>query len=97
MAVIQYIGARYVPKFSDKPWNKDNIYEPLIVVEYRGASYISKQPVPAGIDITDEKYWCLTGNYNYQIEVYRREVTKLAEKVEHLEQEIRDLKEKQNG
>lgn len=74
MAVTQYIGSRYVPLFADPiEWSSSNTYEPLTIVLHDGNSYTSKQAVPKGIDISDEKFWALTGNYNAQVELYRRE------------------------
>ena len=68
MAVTQYIGARYVPMFADPiDWDSTKEYEPLTIVTYQGASYTSRQSVPAGVSITDQNYWVLTGNYNAQV------------------------------
>lgn len=76
MATTQYIGARYVPLFADPiEWDKTKQYEPLTIVTNSGNSYTSKQFVPTGIEITNEEFWVLTGNYNAQIEQYRKEVT----------------------
>ena len=75
MSVSQYIGARYVPLFADPlTWDITKTYEPLTIVYYQGNSYTSRQAVPAGIDITNDEYWAITGNYNAQIEQYRTEV-----------------------
>lgn len=75
MAVTQYIGARYVPLFAEPlEWDITKKYEPLTIVYYQGNSYTSKQSVPTNIDISDTNFWALTGNYNAQIEQYRREV-----------------------
>lgn len=75
MATSQYIGARYVPLFADPlDWSSDREYEPLTIVYSNGNSYTSRQYVPKGIDITNEDYWALTGNYNAQVEQYRKEV-----------------------
>lgn len=75
MTVREYIGARYVPVFADPlDWDSSKTYEPLTVVYHQGNSYTSRQAVPAGIDITNETYWAITGNYNAQIEAYRQEV-----------------------
>lgn len=75
MAVTQYVGARYVPLFADPlEWANTRTYEPLTIVQHEGNSYTSRQYVPAGIDISNEDYWALTGNYNAQIEQYRQEV-----------------------
>ena len=74
MAINRYIGARYVPKFAEPiVWDKNNDYEPLTIVQYEGNSYTSKQAVPAGIELTNEAYWAVTGNYNAQIEGYRKD------------------------
>ena len=75
MAVTQYIGARYVPLFADPiDWDSTKHYEPLTIVYHQGNSFTSKQFVPTGIDIANTDYWALTGNYNAQVEQYRREV-----------------------
>lgn len=75
MATTQYIGARYVPLFANPlDWSIDSTYEALTIVYDSGNSYTSRQAVPKGVDITDTKYWALTGNYNAQIEAYRKEV-----------------------
>lgn len=76
MATTQYIGARYVPLFAEPiEWVKTKQYEPLTIVTNNGNSYTSRQFVPTGVEITNEEFWALTGNYNAQIEQYRKEVT----------------------
>ena len=77
--VTQYIGARYVPIFGrigedSIEWDNSKEYEPLTIVSHAGNSYTSRQYVPIGIDIANTDYWALTGNYNAQIEQYRREL-----------------------
>ena len=81
MAVTQYIGARYVPKFftnSDgtEEWRSGVEYEPLTIVTYNQNSYTSKKPVPSfiGNPSDNHEYWVATGNYNAQVEIYRQEV-----------------------
>ena len=82
MATNQYTGARYVPVFAEPAeWNNTRTYEPLTIVLHEGNSFTSKQFVPEGIDITNEKFWGETGNYNAQIEAYRKEVQKCTEKI----------------
>ena len=71
-----YVGHRYKPKMFGE-WDKTNLYEPLSIVQYQGASYTSRQYVPVGIEITNEEYWALTGNYNAQVEQYRQDVRNL--------------------
>lgn len=81
MAVRQYIGARYVPKFYENSdntaeWRAGVIYEPLTIVTYNGNSYTSKKTVPAGIGQPNlyPEYWVATGLYNAQVEEIRQEM-----------------------
>lgn len=73
----QYVGARYVPKIMGE-WNKALQYEALSVVTYMGNSFTSKVPVPANVDIDNTDYWVNTGNYNAQVEDYRKETESVA-------------------
>ena len=82
MATSQYIGARYVPLFADPvEWNAERTYEPLTIVLHEGNSYTSRQFVPQGIGIDNDNFWALTGNYNSQVEEYRKEVLHYAAQV----------------
>ena len=76
-----YVGHRYVPKIFGE-WDNKNEYEGLSIVTHEGNSYTSKKRVPVGIDILNEEYWVVTGNYNAQVEYYRDEVRKLSKDVE---------------
>lgn len=76
-----YKGLRYVPVFADPAeWSSANSYEALTVVMHEGNSYTSKQAVPVGVDISNETFWALTGNYNAQVEQYRQEVKAIGNK-----------------
>src|SRR5699024_8761359 len=75
-----YVGHRYVPKIMDE-WDKTISYEGLSIVTYQGGSYTSKKRVPVVVDILDEEYWAVTGNYNAQIEHYRKEVRDMKDQV----------------
>lgn len=80
----QYIGARYVPIFGRKDeqsieWDNSKPYEPLTIVLYQGNSFTSRQYVPAGVAITNTEFWAVTGNYNAQVEQYRRETQAAAQ------------------
>lgn len=93
MAVTQYIGMRYVPLFADPmQWDSRKTYEPLTVVYNEGNSYTSRQYVPAGIQIDDDAYWALTGNYNAQIEQYRAEVAQYDGRITAVEGDTAQLK-----
>lgn len=88
-----YTGMRYVPVFADPAeWSSANSYEPLEIVIHKGNSYTSKTFVPVGIDISDPKYWALTGNYNAQVEQYRQEVLKFDKRINDNAQAIIKLK-----
>ena len=91
----QYIGARYVPKFFENPnggcdWIKALSYEPLTVVTYLGNSYTSRKFVPLNTEITNSEFWCPTGNYNAQIEEYRKETSDYSSKVELYSKKVDD-------
>ena len=83
MSVREYIGARYIPTFSDPiQWDSTVSYEPLTVVMNEGTSYVSKQSVPAGIQITNESYWLRWADYNAQLEEYIRQVQQYNQRIQ---------------
>lgn len=93
MAVREYVGARYVPLFADPlQWSNTRTYEPLTIVVNQGNSYTSRQFVPTGIDISNEDFWALTGNYNAQVEQYRQEVLAFDGRINDNAQAIVNLK-----
>ena len=85
MANLQYIGARYVPKFYENPdtgdneWKSGVAYEPLTVVTYGGNSYTSKIPVAGtvGNPAANPAFWAKTGDYNASITALQNEVAQL--------------------
>lgn len=88
MAVRQYIGARYVPRFSTVNggvWDNSYSYEALEIVKHGNDYYTSKIPVPVGMDITNTQYWVKTGDYNGAIGVLDGRVTELDTHVTELE------------
>ena len=76
-----YVGHRYVPKIFGV-WDKLKTYEGLSIVTWEGTSYTSKKRVPEGVDILNEEYWVVTGNYNAQVESYRQEVRDMQDEVD---------------
>lgn len=89
--VREYIGARYVPVFANPAeWTNTRGYEPLTIVLHEGNSYTSTQYVPTGIDITNTNYWLETGNWNAQIEAYRKEVLQFDGRITQNEKGIQD-------
>lgn len=90
--VRQYIGARYVPLFAEPAeWDNTKTYEPLTIVLHEGNSYTSRQYVPIGIDINDDEYWALTGNYNAQVEAYRKTAQSALDKATNNETSINNI------
>lgn len=91
---LQYIGARYVPKFYEgtngAAWESGVPYEPLTIVTYLGNSWTSKKPVPANIGAPNLNgdYWVLTGNYNAQIEEYIEVLSGLQDDINAIQLEL---------
>lgn len=84
---------RYVPIFADPvEWDSTRDYESLTIVTYQGASYTSRRPIPAGIPITDGRYWVLTGNYNAQVQQYRQEVQAFDGRITQAQSDATDAK-----
>lgn len=90
----QYVGARYVPKIMGE-WNKALQYEALSVVTYMGNSFTSKVPVPANVEINNTDYWVNTGNYNAQVEEYRKEALAAKELANNTSTALQTFKENQ--
>ena len=92
----QYVGARYVPKIMGE-WDKNIPYEALSIVTYKGNSFTSKIPVPAKVDIDDETYWVNTGNYNVQIEEYRKETLEAKQLANNTNTDLQAFKKNQTN
>lgn len=92
----QYVGARYVPKIMGE-WNKALQYEALSVVTYMGNSFTSKVPVPSNVEITDGKYWVNTGNYNAQVEAYRKETLEAKQLANTTNADLQEFKKNQTN
>lgn len=61
MAIRQYVGARYVPRFTGL-YDATQVYDALDVVDNGlGTSYIAKKTVPAGTPLTDTDFWFIYG------------------------------------
>lgn len=92
----QYVGARYVPKIMGE-WNKALQYEALSVVTYMGNSFTSKVPVPANVEINNTDYWVNTGNYNAQVEEYRKEALAAKELANNTNSNLQEFKKNQTN
>lgn len=94
MALHQYIGARYVPKFYENSlgtadWVAGVIYEPLTIVTWNGNSYTSKKTVPASVGdpSSNPDYWVATGVFNAQL-------ADLSDRMDAVEGDVTTLNEK---
>lgn len=92
----QYVGARYVPKIMGE-WNKSLQYEALSVVTYMGNSFTSKVPVPANVEINNTDYWVNTGNYNAQVEEYRKETLEAKQLANNTNTDLQAFKKNQTN
>lgn len=92
----QYVGARYVPKIMGE-WNKALQYEALSIVTHLGNSFTSKVPVPVNIDITNTDYWVNTGNYNAQVEAFRKETLEAKQLANNTNTDLQVFKENQTN
>lgn len=87
MAVRQYVGARYVPRFSEVNggvWSNVYAYEPLTIVKNGNDYYTSKQSVPVGVAITNTDYWVKTGDYNGAISSLQDQIDDINSEIEHI-------------
>lgn len=91
MSVRQYIGARYVPRFSDVNggvWSDVYSYDPLIIVKNGNDYYTSKKSVPIGIAITNTEYWIKTGDYNGAISSLQEQINSINTDISDIESTI---------
>ena len=96
MTTRQYFGARYIPVFADPvEWTDERTYEPLMMVQHLGETYMTKQAVPLGVQLPDtsqgedsNEYWVHMSNWNAQIETYRQEVLQYNGRISTLENDL---------
>lgn len=86
MSVLQYVGARYVPKIytntvdpASAEWEANTTYEPLTIVTFNNATFISRVPVPASVGnpVAAPNFWLESGSYNGFIAQLQQQVSKL--------------------
>ena len=85
MAIREYVGARYVPKFMGT-FDPTIQYEGLCVVDDGyGTSYIARKSVPTGTSLTDTDYWALYGASSGAIINLQNQVNALDTRVDALD------------
>lgn len=62
------IGPRVTFNFITEEWNSANTYQYYDVVQVNGNSYIARQNVPTGIEITNTDYWIHWADPNAQFQ-----------------------------
>lgn len=71
----QYLENAVITFADPITWNITEQYTALtMVVDSDGTAYLSKQPVPAGIDITNTNYWLPVFNYDDNINTLRAQI-----------------------
>lgn len=65
---LQAIGPRVTFNFITDAWSDENSYQYYDVVQVSGNSYIARQNVPTGIDISDTDYWIHWADPNAQFQ-----------------------------
>ena len=96
MAVKQYIGARYVPLIIGE-WDSATAYDPLSIVTNNGNTYTSKVKVPAGTPLSDTKYWCLTGNFNAQLQYVSNSFANMQKVFDDMQKVFTEIKDQETS
>lgn len=80
-------------KFSDPiDWNMGKYYpKNTIVLGGNGNTYLSKDNVPVGVELDNDKYWMLIGNYNAQVEQLQDAVDEMQIKVANIVKNYPDV------
>ena len=100
MAIRQYIGARYVPRFMGT-YDATQQYDALDVVDNGlGTSYIARITTPAGTPLTDTDHWFIYGassgeiiNLQNQIDIIvNTDLPGINSDISDLQGEISDIK-----
>lgn len=91
MAIRQYIGARYVPRFLGT-YDPTQQYEALDVVDNGlGTSYIARDNVPAGTPLTDATHWFIYGASSGAIVSLQNRMDTAENDIDDLENNVDDL------
>lgn len=89
----EYIGSRYVPQL-EGAWDINKDYENFsIVTDTNNNSYTSKKNVPAGIELSNNEYWVMTGNFNAQVQQLINENTTIKNDIVTINQTLLSLQQ----
>lgn len=76
-----YVGERYIPKV-DGAWDGTKEYEGLVIVSYNNISYISRRPVPAGTQITNETYWAEFNTLPGEVQALQNQINTIQQQID---------------
>lgn len=97
MAIRQYIGARYVPRFMGT-YDNTQQYEALDVVDNgSGTSYIARKIVPAGTPLSDSDYWFVYGASSGAIYDLQTRMGAAEDDIDDLEADIAEINASKKG
>lgn len=85
---MQVIGPRVTFNFIEEAWSKDNSYQYYDVVQIDGNSYVARQNVPTGIDITNADYWFHWADPNAQFNELQNIVNSFENRLSKVEDAI---------
>lgn len=92
MTTTTFKGARYIVKFADPiEWDATRAYEAIESVQHEGFTYISKQPVPVGVQIDNEAFWLCWADPNAQMEQLRQLVEGYGDNIDTLEDAVEGI------
>lgn len=86
------IGPRVTFNFITDEWSSANTYAYYDVVQVNGNSYIARQNVPTGIEITNTDYWIHWADPNAQFQELYNIVMTFQDKIASIEESIDTLK-----
>lgn len=77
--IDQFVALNEIKYADPIEWDIASQYEKNTVVLHDGYAYLSKQPVPKGINIDNEDYWLKIANFQYDVEKIKQAITAVDE------------------
>lgn len=77
--INQFVALNEIKYADPVEWDITSQYEKNTVVLNDGFAYLSKQPVPVGINIDNENYWLKIANFQYDVEKLKQAITAVDE------------------
>lgn len=77
--INQFVALNEIKYADPVEWDITSQYEKNTVVLHDGFAYLSKQPVPVGINIDNQEYWLKIANFQYDVEKVKEAITAVDE------------------